>query len=125
MIILHGSILKGDFFLWGETSKDPDARIGLRPKREGDSKTAISNPQLLVYDAGTEKLSGILGEMASGFKINKKSFESPIAWLPTVENVPVPSNPMIDEVPEVATTALLVPWKVTALRLPVDKAFAR
>ncbi len=122
MIILHGGVLKGNFFLWGEIPKDPDAQTALRPRRKRESGATASNPQPLCYDAGTEKLSVILKETGFGFKINKKSFESLIVWLPTAKNAPVPSSPMIGEAPEVAATAPLVPWKVTALRLPVDKA---
>ena len=120
IIILHGGILEGDFFLWGETPKTLDAQTALKPGRKRESGPAASDPQPLCYDAGTEKLSILFKE--AGFSFKKKSFESLIVWLPTVENAPVPSNPMIGEGPGSTATAPLAPWRVTVLRLPADKA---
>jgi SNF2 family DNA or RNA helicase len=122
MIVLHGGVFKEEFFLWGETPGDLDAQTALRPGRQKKSWAALSVPQPLRYDAGTEKLSIALKETGLGFKINKKSFEPLIVWLPTFKNAPVPSSPMIAEASQPVTNAPLAPWKVTVLRLPVDKA---
>jgi SNF2 family DNA or RNA helicase len=122
MIILHGGVFRQEFFLWGETPENLDVQTVLRPRRKRKSGAAPSVPQPLRYDAGTEKLSITLKETGLAFKINKKSFEPLIVWLPTLENAPVPSSPMIAEAPQPVTTAPLAPWKVTVLRLPIDKA---
>src|SRR4030042_3290751 len=122
MIILHGGVIKEDFFLWGETPEDQDPQTVLSPRRKRKLEASPSVPRPLRYDAGTEKLSIVLKEKGFGFKINKKSFESVSVWLPIVENIPIPSSPMIGEAPEVRATAPLAPWRVTVLRLPVDKA---
>jgi SNF2 family DNA or RNA helicase len=122
MIILHASFLEGEFLLWGEMPEGREALAARRPRNKSNLRGNPANPKPLRYDAGAEKLSSVFKEIGFDFKVIKKSIRPMVAWLPTVDNQPVPSSPLIDEFPESAKKAALAPWKVTGLRLPPESA---
>ncbi len=122
MIILHAAFLEGEFLLWGETPEKPATTVVKKPKNKNHLRASPAHPKPLRYDAGAEKLSSVLKEIGFDSKVIKKSIRLIVAWLPTVDNQPVPSSPLIGESPESVRTATLVPWKVTGLRLPLEKA---
>ncbi len=122
MIVLHAEFLNGEFLLWGETPAEPNTSTVKRHRYEGHSRKGLTSPEPLCYDAGADRLSGVPKEIGFDFKISKKSIKPVIVWLPTVNGKPVPSGPLIDEIPESVMEATLNPWKVTALRLPIEKA---
>jgi SNF2 family DNA or RNA helicase len=121
MIVLHAGIIDGEFLLWGETPAEPDTSVVKGRRYKSNSRKGLALPEFLRYDAGVDRLSGALKEIGFDFKITKKSIEPMIVWLPTVNNRSVPSSALIDEPPASITTATLTPWKVTVLRLPLDK----
>ncbi len=47
-----------------------------------------------------------------------------VAWLPTRGDVPVPSSPLIAEIPDSSASPVLCPWAVTALPLTSEAAVA-
>ena len=122
MIILHATFLEGKFFLWGEMPEEPETLAVKRPRNKSNLRGNPANPKPLRYDAGVEKLSSVLKEIGFDFKVIKKSIRTMVAWLPTVDDQPVPSSPLIGEPPESAKKANLVPWKMTGLQLPLEKA---
>ena len=122
MIILHAAFLEGEFLLWGETPEKPATTVVKKPKNKNHLRASPAHPKPLRYDAGAEKLSSVLKEIGFDSKVIKKSIRLIVASLPTVDNQPVPSSPLIGESPESVRTATLVPWKVTVLRLPLEKA---
>ena len=122
MIILHATFLEGEFLLWGETPEEPETSVVKKPRNKNHLRGGPANPRPLRYDAGVEKLSSVLKEIGFDFKVIKKSIRPMVAWLPTVDDQPVPSSPLIGESPESVRKATLVPWKVTGLRLPLEKA---
>jgi SNF2 family DNA or RNA helicase len=122
MIIIHAAIVEGKFFLWGETPEELDPQAIKGPKGKSHSRDDRSFPKPLCYNAGIEELSDALREIDFDFKISKNSTEPLAIWLPTLEGHPVPSSPLIAELPASIKAADLIPWKVNALRLPVDKA---
>ena len=122
MIILHTAFLEGEFLLWGEIPEEPETSAVKKPRCKNNLQPGPANPQPLRYDAGVEKLSSVLKEIGFDFKVIKKSIQSMTVCLPTVDDQPVPSSPLIGESPESVRKATLVPWKVTGLRLPLEKA---
>src|SRR4030042_1969375 len=122
MIILHASFLEGEFLLWGEIPKEPRNLEVKKPRYRSNLRADPANPIPLPYDAGVEKLSSVLKKIGFDFKVIKKSTRPMVAWLPTVGNQPIPSSPLIGEPPESAKKANLVPWKMTGLQLPLEKA---
>ena len=122
MIILHAAFIEGRFLVWGETPDGPKTSEVKKARDKGNLQTHLANPKAFRYDAGVEKLSAAFKEINFDFKISKKSFQRMTAWLPTVGNQPVSSSSLIGELPESIKKAVLLPWKVTALRLPLEKA---
>jgi SNF2 family DNA or RNA helicase len=122
MIILHASFLEGEFLLWGEIPDEPETPVVKESRNKNRLRAGTANPKPLRYDAGVERLSSVLKEIGFDFKVIKKSIRPAVAWLPTVDNQPVPSSSLIGESPGSPGTVTLAPWKVTGLRLPLEKA---
>jgi len=122
MIILHAGIVEGAFFLWGETPEELDPRAIKGPRGKNRSPKDPSFPKPLRYNAGIEKLTSVFKEIAFDLKIRNNWIEALALWLCAVGDHPVPSSPLIAQPPASIKAADLMPWKVTALRLPIDKA---
>jgi SNF2 family DNA or RNA helicase len=122
MIILHAAFLEGELFLWGEMPEEPETPVVKKTRNKSKLHADRADLKLLRYDAGVGKLSSVLQEIGFDFKVIKKSIQSMTVRLPTVDNQPVPSSTLIGELPESVRKAALVPWKVTAFRLPLEKA---
>jgi len=122
MIILHAAFLEGEFLLWGEIPEEPETSVVKKPRDKNNLRAGPVDPKPLRSDAGAEKLSSVLKAIDLDFKVIKKSIRSIAVWLPTVDNQSVPSSPLIGEPPESVRKATFVPWKVTGLRLPLEKA---
>ncbi|NWF92077.1 MAG: hypothetical protein HXY46_04115 [Syntrophaceae bacterium] len=122
MIILHASFLRGEFLVWEETPEEPETSTAKRPGKRRKLRKDSVDPEPLPYDASAEKLSSIFKEIGFDFKISKKSIRSMTIWLPTLENQPLPSSPLIADPPESVREAPPAPWKVTVLRLPLERA---
>ena len=121
MIILHAAFLEGELLLWGETPEKSETPALKKPRKKSNFRRASANAEPLCYDASAEKLFAVLNEIGFDFKVTKKSIQSMIVWLPTVDSQPVPSSPLIGEPPESIRKASLSPWKVSALRLPPER----
>ncbi|MBP1722973.1 MAG: Helicase, family, partial [Deltaproteobacteria bacterium] len=117
MIVLHVGVGDNNFCLWGETPlklEDPlGRRLGDRRRKQNAGKSPLPNP----YDAGAAGLCSALKESGFRFKAGKSSAESMILWLPTSGIRPVPSSPLISDPPDPGDETVLLPWKVTSLRL--------
>jgi SNF2 family DNA or RNA helicase len=122
MIILHAGIVEGKFFLWGEAPEELDSLVIEGPRGKNHSRNVRPFPKPLRYNAGIERLSAALRAIAFDLKFSKNSIEPLAVWLPTIEDQPVPSSPLIAEPPSSTEAADLNPWGVTAHRLPIDKA---
>jgi len=122
MIILHATFLEKEFLLWGEAPGGPGNSVARNLRHKHNSHGSPANPNPLPYDAGAEKLSSPLKEIGFDFKVIKKSIRPMVAWLPMADNQPIPSSSLIGESPVSTGPVTLVPWKVTGLRLPLEKA---
>ena len=122
MIVLHAGVLEGEFFLWGETPEEPDSLSTKGSKSTATAATGSAGVQPLLFDAGANRLRDALKEIGFQFKTSKKYIKPMIVWLPTLINKPVPSSGLIAELPESIKTTPLAPWRVTAFRMPMEKA---
>jgi SNF2 family DNA or RNA helicase len=113
MLILHAGFAAERLWCWGERAAAPEAQIDR--KRRG-RWPAAGVP--LPYAAGPEELLGVL--RAAGVKVPEAdlAWQTATVWLPTVEQTPVPSSPLIAPQPPEATSLRLAPWQVNACGLP-------
>ena len=115
MIILHAGRVETQFFLWGESPAEneiPVVRRGRKPKNP------IVKPY--PYDSGFENLSSTL-ELLLGITGRKKA-EKINVWVPTVGGNPVPSSPLVAEIPDSKAEPSLAPWTVHAYPLEAEEA---
>jgi SNF2 family DNA or RNA helicase len=113
MILLHAGIDSSQFFLWGETPAElPPAR----PNRKAKS----SEVQAYPFDAGVGRLVAALLDILPGQTLPGGGGEPPLLWLPTIKGRPIPSSGTIADVPTIGSVSL-VPWKITALPLPLPQ----
>lgn len=114
MIVLHSGVYDGRVLLWGETSATSEAVL---PARRRGRKPEVSRPPTFPYDSASKGLSVALRETGFSFAADKKRIETMIAWMPTMDNQPVASSPLIAEPPKSRAKPILTPWVVTALPL--------
>ncbi len=117
MIILHASLLEGEFLLWGEQPIEVDKSPGKSRKRS----STVVGPAAFPYGTPNQDLLTALHH--SGATVPTKSGRSrPMTvWLPTVESMPVPSSPMIASRAEVSSKPDLVPWTVATCLLSAEE----
>jgi SNF2 family DNA or RNA helicase len=118
MIVLHASVYEHRFLLWGEAPVEEAARVPKRHRRQ----TQQSQPEQWRYNAGADALLAALVEAGTGVAASKGRTETIVAWLPTLDNTPVASSPMVAEPPAADAKTVLAPWMVTVLPLPTTQA---
>jgi len=118
MIILHAAIYGSQVYVWGESPPKSDAGPRKRPGR----KPKAPLPEAMPYDTGIEELAEALEGSGLDFTAGKLTPHKMIAWIPTVKNTPVPSSPLIAELPPAEETASLAPWEINAFPFPVNLA---
>ncbi|HXK25005.1 MAG TPA: DEAD/DEAH box helicase, partial [Myxococcota bacterium] len=111
MIILHGALLDGRLFVWGEAPP--------RPRRGARRKNGVAP---YPYDAGFAALSGALGSLGLEPPPDAHREESATAWLPTVSEQPFPSSALIGDSPDAEGETLITPWRVSGLRLDASES---
>ncbi len=131
MIILHLSILEGKIALWGESPAEetsPQSPPPARPSRRSrSSSTPGSAPApgmdapVFPFAARPEALASLKKE-SIGFKIPHGELRNAVAWLPSQDHLPVPSSPVIADLPQTGVEPRLAPWLITVLPLAWDQA---
>jgi len=122
MIVLHAGFLDGRLLLWGEAPLEPETS-GIRSRKcKLTSRRSPATLAPLPHDAGKERLLTALQEAGFHRKSDKKSIGPMAVWLPTVNNTPIPSSPLIAQPPDNVSSSTLKFWKVTALRLSLEGA---
>ncbi|MDI9393959.1 MAG: DEAD/DEAH box helicase [Euryarchaeota archaeon] len=114
MIILHAGRVGKQFFLWGESPSEneiPLVRRGRKPKNP------IVKPY--PYDSGFENLSSTLELLGIN---GRKMAEKINVWVPTVGGIPLPSSPLVAEIPDSKAEPSLAPWTVHAYPLETEEA---
>ncbi len=115
--ILHLSKVKNAIFLWGEVSADIDdfpSHLTI--------KKIQSQPQPYPFNADLKRIKQVLKQIPIGIKPKAKKKEQVLAWLPTKGKYPVPSSPIIAEIPGSRAKVKLTAWKLTALHLNTNQA---
>lgn len=115
MIILHAGRVGKQFFLWGESPAENETPV---VRRGGKPKTPILKPY--PYDSGVENLSSAL-ELLLGSAGRKKA-EKINVWVPTIDGNPVPSSPLVAEIPASKAEPALASWTVHAYLLETEEA---
>src|SRR5262245_8572484 len=116
MLVFHAGFLNGRLCLWGETPISDSPFFSSVNKRT-TSKARRQRPKPLPYDAGTAGLLAGLGGIVSGLSKNDSDTEVSAIWLPTINNQPVVSSPMIAEPAPSSGRATLESWAVTVFPL--------
>ena len=122
MIVFHAGMIEGQMILWGETPVGPHLIPARPPRRKQNKKGKIIPAEVSPYDAGIERLQTALLEAGVGFSVKGKSFAEMIAWLPTANNTPVPSSPLIADPPQSDGKTTFSPWAITGLPLSSEQA---
>jgi len=122
MIVLHFSVHNEKLFLWGEAPLPSESPPERKPKRAKGLKAAPPSFHPFPYDAGAKGLISALKEAGFSFRFPKGSTQVVLAWLPTRDNKPSASSPMIHEPPNSGVNLIPAPWKVTALCLTTEQA---
>jgi SNF2 family DNA or RNA helicase len=120
MIILHAGFLDNRLLLWGESAAQAAPRSA--PGRGRKSK--VVRPQASPFDAGATGLLSALERAGVPVPGRRERTENAIAWLPTKGDAPVPSSPLVAEIPDPPAAVTLSPWTVTVLPLGVERAVA-
>jgi SNF2 family DNA or RNA helicase len=110
MLVLHASVLDGRPFLWAET---PAASA-----KKSRTKGTPTSP----FDPGDDQLLQALTAALPDGSSPRLKATSFIAWLPTVDGLPVPSSRLISEPPPSTAKVGLAPWSVSVVELPAGTA---
>ena len=116
MIILHGGLIDGRFFLWGEAPEDPE-------EAEKSSGRSRSGPQEYPYDAGFDAIARSVRSLPIDFKPTRRRSVTASVWLPTQGSHPHPSSELISSPPNSRAKLKLAPWTVSGLLLDAKEAY--
>src|ERR1700686_4295452 len=116
MIVLHSAPLAREFVLWGEAA--PTVRRHV-PGRRSRSPASPSLP----FGAGKGALAAAIAEVLPGVRIDERTCETRIVWVPSVEGQPVASSPLIAAPPETGGAVALQPWSVVVVRVEAGTLF--
>ncbi|WP_410508390.1 DEAD/DEAH box helicase [Methanosarcina hadiensis] len=115
MIILHAGRVGKQFFLWGESPAEKETSVVRRGRKP---KIPIVKPY--PYDSGVENLSSALELLLRS--TDRKKAEKINVWIPTIGGNPVPSSPLVAEIPASEAEPSLIPWTVNAYPLEAEEA---
>src|SRR5262245_24971508 len=121
MIVIHAGFLAGRLCLWGETPVS-DSPLPSPGNRRTASNAGAQRHKPLPYDAGTAGLSTNLDGVVSSLSFKGSETEISTIWVPTINNRPIASSPMIAETPPSSNRAKLEPWAVTVIPLSTVNA---
>lgn len=108
MILLHVGVCDDCLFLWGEIP--PEDQVIPEPDVLPD----------LPYAAKANKLVSAAAE--AGIRLYAKKATVLHIWLPTQDGVPLPSSPLIAEIPRDDNNPTLTSWRISAIPLSVKDA---
>ena len=117
MIILHAGFGSGRLLLWAEQQADPSAATARRGAKTAKTPPAAHSP----YDADADALRKALGAAGLSAIAEAPPFEAAV-WLPTRNNRPLASSPLIAEEPETGAAPQIALWRVTAFPLTTEHA---
>src|SRR5262245_41653627 len=121
MIVIHAGFLAGRLCLWGETAIS-DSPLPSPGNRRTASNARAQRPKPLPYDAGTTGLLANLDGVVSGLSFRGSDTEISTIWVPTINNRPIASSPMIAAPPPSSNRVTLKPWAVAVIPLSTIRA---
>ena len=116
MIILHAGFDGRRLFLWGESSAKQDPLPEEQPKKRGRKPKYVPSgihPYSLTY-ADLHDAAGILGLGISPGDVSEVLVQ---LALPTMQGFPVPSSPLVADIPAKNDAVIIGHWSVQALCL--------
>lgn len=108
MILLHIGICDEQLFLWGEV-----------PPGDHSTSEADVSPDL-PYTATAKTLVSAAAKAGPGLHPRKVTLLH--VWLPTQDGTPLPSSPLIADIPPDDAEPVLAPRRITAIALSVEDA---
>lgn len=109
MLFLHLGVCDGKLFLWGEAPP-------------GDHSTSGADQSLdFPYAATAKALMSAAAE--GGLRINVKNAAPLHVWLPTWDDIPLPSSPLVADTSSSETEPVLTCWQINAIALSAEEAF--
>lgn len=145
MIILHGSVRQGRFYVWGERPRPADATEPVREPSldESAEESAVEAPESSPaeerrapkrgrrfrrrggpsnspYDPGLTDLEAVIGVPVDRAETAGEN-RSAVAWLPSAKGEPIPSSRLIGPLPDDDDKVTLAPWKLAVVSLDTPK----
>jgi SNF2 family DNA or RNA helicase len=117
MILLHASLVDGQFLLWGESPPAPAS--GPPARRSRKPKAPLLQPS--PFDPGADALAAAVHGILPTAK-SPRGAEQAFLWLPTAAGRPIASSPLIAEGPEAAAEPELWSWRTTVVPLTTNEA---
>jgi superfamily II DNA or RNA helicase len=114
MKILHAAFYSDSLCLWGET----DASLTTGRKR-AEKKTALPVLSRCIPLSGLRELCRLTGCGSRDVKTANL-----VAWIPALGGVPVPSNPLLGDIPSGNVKIKIEPWSIPVLRLNSTQTFS-
>jgi len=115
MHILHISFEKETAQLWAEKQFDeplaPQKRRGRRPKNPP--------PKAHPFAADKEELTNILPDL-----INRNNFVKSLVWLPTLNETPLPSSPILGQIEPGSDNPKLSPWALWSYSMEKEEVIS-
>ena len=119
MIILHGALLQGRLFLWGEAAEAEEAE---GKKRNGRARSRSAPASPYPFDAGFDVVSKAVRNLPVGFRPTRRRKQCASAWLPTRGSHPLPSSELVAEGPRSRAKIRIRPWLVDGLHLDPEES---
>ena len=115
MLVLHAAFYRGSLHLWGESTppEEESAPTQQKATHPYPYRTAISALRAGLARADLPLQSNGSGEAAAGERT---------IWLPAQGGVPLPSSPLVAELPRSRKPPALAPWKIPTLALTAADA---
>src|SRR5437899_3257491 len=104
MIVVHVAWVDNQLVSWGESPRAAAAASGgdaapgppeARPRKGRRAAAPRVAPPLYPYDAGAARLAEALSQAVAGLSVSARVAETFVAWLPTIDENPVPSSPLV------------------------------
>jgi SNF2 family DNA or RNA helicase len=109
MQIIHVAIEKGKAFIWSE-KKFYSLPVNTTPR-----KRISTQPKVHPFCGTPEDLAQAFPHLS----ISKDTCIKSLVWLPSTEEFPSPSNPVLGEIPLKFSHVEVAPWAIWAYELPV------
>jgi SNF2 family DNA or RNA helicase len=124
MIIFHAGFRDNRLCLWGERPASGLSILSIgsaspRGRRRTNARRDERVIEQLPYDAGSDGLSSALNEVAFGLTMDGGDTEVSTIWLPTLDNKPLASSPLIAESPSASARRGLAAWSITVIPLRI------